>query len=1261
MRFKKLTLILSSAIALTACNSGTGSVETNSSEQKKSEEMVPNPRILGNSSKSLLAGDSTPAFIMANAGVQIGDGYDPDTKKVVKVSINDGSFAYLNEGVAKSPIIRPACYQQDYAKELGGMSSSSSNQIFGASINGAANVGLYKAALAGSFNKENATSNNQLGISKIFGAAVSCNIDTIVAPKQVSEKGTDAYEQMGEALINSSGMIAKRIKNIRNSKTLLDRQKEIAAFYENYGTYMVSGVKTGQIALKQLTMTQQNSATEGQTSAGVAASFSSPFASLEGSANFASAEKFTSAGWNIELSQYLIPNTTPLKIHLTDMQDEFNKMTEKGIIDFSNLKPDLAKIDPAQITMPKIPPAEINTVAREKLRELQMGYNEIKALIPLTEKEINTGKPESAISSYTKIITNLTTIEKDVSFINENINYLSTSDYNEYSTKYSPKAREWKSGALLEKYQSLLLLEQAKSESKSSQVLQSTGSKALTPQQIKNQIKKIINSGESAVTSAETEAQNKQVQDKAQDDVIKEFGVTYSSYEEKAFVKKFEKSTPLDTKWEKQYNSGSATASNKSEIFRTWKAARIVASPTDTLNAIKQFKQDWKAKFNPAPGVPLYVTKAEADEYEKEMHTNEQPRMLQGAGNDDPSLYGADNVVMDFSVTPWAKIFPELANTMAVDDSIEDNELTVVKAIREYTRIHQYLKAMSSLDGKLSTLRSASEGTYNTMLELERLIQAAIEGTETSIKFKGETYSLSDQDGSQKLFNKISTLISSSPLVQEEWYKVTKKLYDNGLIGGFGSFLGFKPEDKKVTDMVGTTNFGLLTGSFDPLKTVDDMNKDPQGYSYNSSGYRIYLDSLVKQRNGANGTETTTDDELPQGIFTTNRLRNQKDLAYHSLFNTEYQSTYLFNSGKNPIGQLALKDLPRGNDAKSVNLSGVIPAVLSYSKLEADGNITKIGLLDSGGHIIGANPHQKENLKYADDTVKYNLYLTHPLGDEFTPAYALALTEGTGLVTEVDLTTRNEYGARDNKILLGQGYAPNISHIFEGEYMQVGGAPVECIYDGPNSMGYYNYCWSEHQRDNFNPLETRMTFSVYYGMVKKDNLYSKETYRTYVYNIEGAKNVSFSKYVSKDPSRVLGIGNSHNGELDDQLRLSVISTDLYWNGISPPEWKSGDGLWGIMNFSDLQGFENIQWNNKRDEISGAVVAFGDRYIGLDAGLERKYLDKAPGFSYADKRYRTAPYFQHKLLLVPINKSVIKEMKNEIEHTNSQPLIPTYNY
>ena len=53
IRFKKLTLILSSTIALAACNGPTSETQSNKSKEiNKSNEMVPNPRIVGNSSKT---------------------------------------------------------------------------------------------------------------------------------------------------------------------------------------------------------------------------------------------------------------------------------------------------------------------------------------------------------------------------------------------------------------------------------------------------------------------------------------------------------------------------------------------------------------------------------------------------------------------------------------------------------------------------------------------------------------------------------------------------------------------------------------------------------------------------------------------------------------------------------------------------------------------------------------------------------------------------------------------------------------------------------------------------------------------------------------------------------------------------------------------------------------------------------------------------------------------------------------------------------
>ncbi len=1161
MKLKRLNLILLSAVALSACNGGSGSLETKSNLQKESEELVPNPRIVGNSLRAkLTAGNDDPEFLDVNKGVRIGYGYDPLTRKVLSIPMNSEDFAYSLGGKDKSPFEIPsACVMVNYADELGKVSSTSNATLLNVDLKGAVNVGFAKANLAASFNRETLDDSNHLSISKLFGAAVRCQVDTNVAPDLVGDK-SDNYQYMQEALMKSAPGLANSITEIRSAKTLAARQAAIKSFYEKYGTYMVSGITLGEVAVRKINMTQTMNTSETKIAGAVAANYSSPFSSVEASAKYGNNSKIDTKSWELGIKEGFFPADNKLDTVINRLQTEFDNMKKEGVIDFTKLKPD--PVDKPVIKTPEIPAVDLDKDLKANYAKATTNYKVIVELvdsIQSTMADIGTSKDEKILhySLLKDDITNV--IETNTELNTEQLAYLTSTNYNNYISKYAALLGKWKSYKLASIYAQLITALESDNQT--------------TIASLEAKVRAITQDADSAQGKDKAAAEEQKQKDEQAEKDKKANGITLSKYIETKFVAEYRSA---DTIFANKYDDAKNSA-DKEDVLHDWMGAKLAngeATSKAFLDKKLVWTKEWSEKYGSAPQIPLYVPKSEADQY---LHAHKpSAKAMLNTGNDE-GLY-KDKGVLDFKVTAWAKIFPELTQTFGVDDEAELNENLVMSGVKEYIKYYLYLSQMSALDGSLESMRYQEEGIYKKLNRLQSDLNDALDNAKDSVIFMGETYALDQDSRVNDLIQKINEVKSGSVMLKSEWYKAAKELFTRGLIGQYGSFLGVKPEypDKM-------SGFGLLTQPLNKIPTVAEMDAKDTSNIYNSSGVRIFLQKIANKFSKGNALS---------GIFET--VRTTKNLE---LNDPEYKDNYMFDSMHN-VGQLALNDVPQGTPT---NLGGVMPVVLGATKFSS-GVISNLGLVDSSGHIIGANAGTTSlGDTYNTNTVTYSLDLNNNIGNSQNPAYTLSINslqvDGPDYITEVKVRgLKNNVNTQYNKLLLGGSIMPLLvchTGLYTTTLPSIGG---------------------------WNPIAG-----------KSDNVVNSSCPRYLAYY-----NLSPDLIFKRS---VISVSNLNTS---DGYSLSVSLRGAYLN--------NADKIFSYMN-------------NYRNGLNFGPNRADNTFKYDQTAMDNNWFDINFPNNWGQVALPQSPSYGYKLVITPVNRNVISSMSNllKVGSYRQSPFLPTYNY
>ncbi len=1027
MKLKKLNLILLSTIALSACNGGNGGADLSSSNQKDPTELVPNPRIAQapRTTRSLQAGNfgaDLANILLINKGVKIGDGYDPTTGlRLITPDFKIEKFNYMS---GREPISGIAdvngrttleCSKGVYGDELGQVSSYSSANLYKADLSGATGIGIGKVAVALSYAYQNTFASDGMHYDKVFGGKQVCPLDSIVAPSANPQSNT--YANAAEAIRNASVEINDDIAEIENAPDAYTRKVLIAKFYKNHGTYMISSVQLGAVAIKNIHMSENKTSSSSDTHIAAAASYSSPFSEASASYDQQNATKFSSADWNFSIASAQYPTgsvSDGIMTAIVSLEDQINQMKTDGIIDFNNnLTPDPAKIkDPTPPKLPEINKQDITDDYEAALTAVQAfntAVGKINTDIP-TSFALKSSRYKQNAGSITDAMTQITTLKNPGKTTPQLSLLLSANSLKKFNES-APLIQKWQNQGLADLYNSAVT-ELAKDKPDTAAITE-----------IDNEIKALL--GQAAEDSKKEEQEKKKIdEDKAQEEKNAEdkadknsgTGITWSQF----LLSKMRFISPDEYRDYHAFLSTNPTQANK--IF----AAFQMEHPSEMEHWRKEFKKNG-GEFK----VPLMVSANEAQKFNK--------MSLKAAQTDGPSNIYDNYGVLDYAITPWVKIFPVLSPGFSIDDAKEVGAGLIISNINtSYNQEFDYLTYVQKIDGSLNQLYTQTKAERSVLDKLNlALMNTRVDSQNSNVSFNGKTYDISTDDYID-LNQAVTNYIKNSKLVNSDWYKITKVLFDKGLIGQYGSFAGLQPvqpasqasSEYSIISQNGTVlaDGSILNSPGAPEKRIVDptfvhnfpraasMDKADNYTYYNLSPMRIQVGALAAFM-GMRGQE------IPgRGI-----MEGDRSMLLPS--NNYFKQNYM-TSAYTPADRLALKYVP--DNGKPTNILGIIPVVLSKSKM-VNNKITGLGVIDSKGRIWGLNAGTGGDGgdNFTAKTLTYTLDLSRTVGSNSTsPAYPLTLEDdGDGLVLETrgKAPNGNTWEYTYNKYVLGVSFDNNFS------------------------------------------------------------------------------------------------------------------------------------------------------------------------------------------------------------------------------------------
>ena len=1026
MKLKKLNLILLSTIALSACNGGNGGADVSSSNQKDPTELVPNPRIAQapRATKSLQAGNfgaDLANILLINKGVKIGDGYDPTTGlRLITPDFQIEKFNYMsgNEPISGIADVNGRttleCSKGVYGDELGQVSSYSSANSYKADLSGATGIGIGKVAVALSYAYQNTFASDGMHYDKVFGGKQICPLDSIVAPSANPQSNT--YANAAKAIRNASVEINDDIAEIENAPDAYTRKVLIAKFYKNHGTYMISSVQLGAVAIKNIHMSENKTSSSSDTHIAAAASYSSPFSEASASYDQQNATKFSSADWNFSIASAQYPTSSVsdgIMAAIVSLEEQINQMKTGGIIDFNNLTPDPAKIkDPTPPKLPEINKQDITDDYKAALTAVQAfnsAVGKINTDIP-TSAALKSSRYKQNAGSITDAMTQIMILKNPGKTTTQLSLLLSANSLKTFNEK-APLIQKWQNKGLADLYNSVVT-ELAKDKPDTAAITE-----------IDNEIKALL--GQATEDSKKEEQEKKKIdEDKAQEEKNAEdkadknagTGITWSQF----LLSKMRVISPDEYRDYHAFLSTNPTQANK--IF----AAFQMEHPSEMEHWREEFKKNG-GEFK----VPLMVSANEAQKFNK--------MSLKAAQMNGPSNIYDNYGVLDYAITPWVKIFPVLSPDFSIDDAKEVGAGLIISNINtSYIQEFDYLAYAQKIDGSLNQLYTQTKAEWLVLDKLNlALMNTRADSQNSNVSFNGKTYDISTDDYID-LNQAVTNYIKNSKLVNSDWYKITKVLFDKGLIGQYGSFAGLQPvqpasqasseysiisqngtvlADGSILNSPGAPEKGIVDSTFvHNFSRAANMDKADNYTYYNLSPMRLQVGALAAFM-GMRGQE------IPgRGIMEGDRSML---LPADNVFKQNYMT-----SAYNPADRLALKYVP--DNGKPTNILGIIPVVLSKSKM-VNNKITGLGVIDSKGRIWGLNAGTGGDGgdNFTANTLTYTLDLSRTVGSNSTsPAYPLTLEDdGDGLVLETrgKAPNGNTWEYTYNKYVLGVSFDNNFS------------------------------------------------------------------------------------------------------------------------------------------------------------------------------------------------------------------------------------------
>ncbi len=998
MKLRKLTLILSGIIGLAGCNGGGDNSQQSATNQPKpnSQQLVQNPRILRVAkSVTLKSGSFDQSFadnLAINDGVRVGYGYDPQSGNVIVVNDFDDSQMYYTDSSGKqisgfagiSQSNRTInCVSGAYGTEIGNASSYSSANLYKADFSGSTGVGLGKvsAALSASYADSFASAGQHY--DRVFGTKRSCALNSLAAPE--INPTTLNYQQAAMAIRMASNDINSAISEIEKATDPTIRKQLINEFYQNHGTYMVSSVRLGAIAAKNIHLAENQSNGSTNMSSSASVSYSSPFSEGSGSVHMERATTFSGDDWNYSIAEGQYPSndtSEALMRTINNLEGDLSGMKSSGLIRLYGLtSPSTASVD-QNASLPKpMAPDYINQGAQSDYKAAKDALSNLNTAMHSIIED-TTGDKSVRIVHYNTNATNIKAAITQAQLLQnggENtgkplLNFLQAKDIADFDQKTLPIINVW--------------LETNQADLYSTAVAELDKDKDITA--IEAQIQKNIEAKNSAIAAANNQQTATQQAIESATETRKSLGgITFSQF----LLKQMQIKNPQTYSDYLQYLSSGKT-DYAEETFNYWLENLAKNNPEE----LEQWMSSWQTaggNVSTLQSVPRYVSEVDAKAYKAKSTLKDDP------SNTD-SIYSGYGV-LDYSITPWAKIFPVLLQNVLINDSKEVGSSMIINTInKDFMRIATYLGYVQRLDPSLGQFYTSVRQAQATLQTLnDTLMDLASSQSNSSLSqqvtFNNKQYDLSNINNVIQLNLEVTAYINNTfnQFNNGTWYNITKELFNKGIISNYGSFAGLQPEspvkmdeysiidrNSSVTDP-NIVPSGLLAESLDYVPRAAKMENATDSDQVNRSPLRVILQYISQKYFKSS--------ELPAvGVLMGGRgtLLPSDPIMQNNFMTSSY----------NPADRLALKYA--SNDGKAYQLLGVMPLILSTTKSEGT-EVTGLGLADSNGRIWGINASlSASGQQYASNTPTYTLDLSKTVSAS-SPAYTLTLNDGgDGLVSE---------------------------------------------------------------------------------------------------------------------------------------------------------------------------------------------------------------------------------------------------------------------
>lgn len=603
------------------------------------------------------------------------------------------------------------------------------------------------------------------------------------------------------AILMENPKLREKIDKI-NSQTSLDgRNAGVKEFYSEFGQYFVSSITEGYLGSETILLTQKSDSGDSSNSLGVSGEFSVPFAKSSISYSQANSSSYQMTKWAHSLSQSITPSDEDLRNMMADINAEFDSQITK--ITYSLSADKLTGIGSGIVDKVK------STAKEPSLPNLT--FTAEKSKVAEVTKEGAITEKVGAIKTSEENIN--ATIKAGESVSEDSVKQLNSrlADFMP-NEKYDPG----ENSELFSPEQKLVIYNAYKLIADLSKDGQLSIARSKIDEKIAD-MEKVIE------VNAKVESYNVVVNKEGGNSVFSNW------LENVKFIQ---------------------TNTNPSVSFDQW-------LETISSTQLKEYMTEWKEKYDPGN-----------ISSEEKPTTNISKKLALTANNKSTistatSESSAKPVVLDFSLTPWSIIFPELLSS-PVDDFTTITKYSIVNSILDYINDTNYLSVVKTFQppAGVATTPDVSVSALNTYNEtLKTLLsnlqpQAFSSGNVlvSTISFNGYTYDLSSDDSISALHDAVIQYIAASPLRTSEWYKAVLPYKEKNLINPSGVLVVATNLIKPTSVTTTISDWNLLGNVVTPYLDLDGNTSKFHG-EYNPNNATTLSQQVVDNADASTESE----------------------------------------------------------------------------------------------------------------------------------------------------------------------------------------------------------------------------------------------------------------------------------------------------------------------------------------------------------------------------------------------------------------------